>query len=50
MKKTSETPTLKTEAFDTEDVITTSGVPIVGNNMEVPLGNIINNLLGRDNP
>ncbi len=44
MKKKYETPTLQTETFDMEDVITASGtggqIQTVGNGMEVLLGNL----------
>lgn len=43
MKKKYETPTLQTETFDMEDVITasgTGGIQTVGNGMEVLLGNL----------
>ena len=40
MKKKYEKPELQTETFNVEDVITASGVQIVGNGMEVPIGNL----------
>ena len=43
MKKTYETPTLQTERFDVEDVITASGLDTVGGGktgMEILIGGI----------